>query len=449
MLCFFKKWRGFCLAALAVILSVSLWPDPAPALQDVEKLDKSVVKIIKKLSPRKTSSGTGFIINDRIIGTNRHVAGKAGDKVKVYLSHSTTPQPAKVIFSSVRFDIAILKTERPLSGGMSAILSSAEIKKGNEVYALGFPGLAEQTSPSIINPTLTSGIVGRIFLGVWSRDGDLKVIQHSAAVNPGNSGGPLFDDCGRVVGINTKASLSGRIVRDKAGKILNVMAGQGILFSSHISELIKILKQNSISYKSSATKCVPPSSGADSQARRQVAVLNNLLNQLTQQMIIGGSIGGVLLLAALALALRKPRARIIHAAKQVKEQVSGYSRKVEDGVSRALGGKAGAPHHLVLAGFDQGGHALRLKLDRRQLADRWGVTIGRAPSLVEQALPGAMISRRHARFLWRDQGYGVEDLNSSQGTFINGEKLEPYREAAFHTGDEISFGDLQLVISKS
>ena len=424
MLCFFKKWRGLCLAALAVILSVSLWPDPAPALQDVEKLKRGVVLVVAG-----RSSGTGFIINKNFIVTNHHVI-KGARKVAIYPVNSRTGYRVEVVLANEALDIALLKSSQPLPG--TPVTLTLKLKDADKVFAVGFPGVSRQVDPSV-TPTFTEGTVSRILNRPQWKPAWEKAVQHDANIHPGNSGGPLVDDCDRVVGINT-------LVHQKASSV-NV--------ASHISELIKILKQNSISYKSSATKCVPPSSGADSQAHRQVAVLNNLLNQLTQQMIIGGSIGGVLLLAALALALRKPRARIIHAAKQVKEQVSGYSRKVEDGVSRALGGKAGAPHHLVLAGFDQGGHALRLKLDRRQLADRWGVTIGRAPSLVEQALPGAMISRRHARFVWRDQGYGVEDLNSSQGTFINGEKLEPYREAAFHTGDEISFGDLQLVISKS
>jgi serine protease Do len=144
--------------------------------------------------PRVThAQGSGFIISpDGLVLTNAHVVGGA-KQVTVTLSDHREYK-AKVLGADRTSDIAVLKisaTDLPTV----QLGNSDNLGVGDYVLAIGEPfGLAE---------TATAGIVsakGRTLPG----DGYVPFIQTDAAVNPGNSGGPLFDSNGAVVGINAQ-----------------------------------------------------------------------------------------------------------------------------------------------------------------------------------------------------------------------------------------------------
>lgn len=135
--------------------------------------------------------GSGFIISeDGYIITNNHVVTKSNG-IFVTLTNGKEYK-AKVIGTDVRTDVALIKIDakglQPLTIG-----DSKALKKGQWVLAIG--------SPFGLDSTVTSGIVSAI-----NRDtGDyLPFIQTDVAVNPGNSGGPLIDLAGRVVGVNSQ-----------------------------------------------------------------------------------------------------------------------------------------------------------------------------------------------------------------------------------------------------
>ncbi|MFN3628677.1 MAG: Do family serine endopeptidase [Casimicrobiaceae bacterium] len=152
---------------------------------------------------RRQGGGSGFIISsDGYIVTNHHVVDEA-DEVNVRLTDKREFK-AKVIGKDQRTDIAILKIGatglRPVKIG-----DPNALKIGEWVAAIGQP-LGFET-------TLTTGVVSakaRASRG-GDRTGDLvPFIQHDAAVNPGNSGGPLFNSRGEVVAVNSMiATFSG------------------------------------------------------------------------------------------------------------------------------------------------------------------------------------------------------------------------------------------------
>ncbi len=137
--------------------------------------------------------GSGFIISsDGLVLTNAHVVREA-KQVTVKLS-DRREYAAKVLGSDAATDIAVLKIDA--SGLPTVTLGEARsLQVGDPVLAIGSPFGFEQTA--------TQGIVsakGRSLPG----DSYVPFIQTDAAVNPGNSGGPLFDAGGRVVGINAQ-----------------------------------------------------------------------------------------------------------------------------------------------------------------------------------------------------------------------------------------------------
>jgi serine protease Do len=137
--------------------------------------------------------GSGFIISpDGLILTNAHVVHEAKD-VTVQLS-DRREYPAKVLGSDPVTDIAVLKIDAK-NLPVVRLGDPSQLQVGDRVLAIGSPyGFAE---------TATAGIVsakGRSLPG----DAVVPFIQTDAAVNPGNSGGPLFDGHGAVVGINAQ-----------------------------------------------------------------------------------------------------------------------------------------------------------------------------------------------------------------------------------------------------
>lgn len=137
--------------------------------------------------------GSGFIVStDGLILTNAHVVRDA-KQVTVKLS-DRREFSARVLGSDTATDIAVLKIDA--KGLPTATLGDARnVQVGDWVLAIGAPYGFEQTA--------TQGIVsakGRSLPG----DGVVPFIQTDAAVNPGNSGGPLFDAGGRVIGVNAQ-----------------------------------------------------------------------------------------------------------------------------------------------------------------------------------------------------------------------------------------------------
>jgi putative peptide zinc metalloprotease protein len=103
----------------------------------------------------------------------------------------------------------------------------------------------------------------------------------------------------------------------------------------------------------------------------------------------------------------------------------------------------------ALSGFDSDGRAVRLNVAREALARAGrGLVIGRQESLSDLVLEDSTVSRRHARVVELDGGVGIVDLNSSNGTAIDGELLAPYSDPVLlRTGAKIEFGDVKLTFS--
>ena len=152
---------------------------------------------------RRQGGGSGFIISaDGLIVTNSHVVEDA-DEVLVKLTDRREFK-AKVIGSDKRSDVAVIKIEA--TGLPSVKIGNPDrVRVGEWVAAIG--------QPLGFESTLTSGIVSAKSRA--SRGGDttgdlVPFIQHDAAVNPGNSGGPLFNMRGEVIAINSMiATVSG------------------------------------------------------------------------------------------------------------------------------------------------------------------------------------------------------------------------------------------------
>lgn len=429
-----------------VCMLIVLVAPRAAAGPDISQIEQGVVRVITQ-TRRGTSTGTGFIVNSSgLVATNQHVV-EGGRAFHVLISGSRSPVQAEVLWKDSGLDLALLRAQG--LGGRPVTVSRSPLKKGDDVIALGFPGLADKKG-NAVDATVTKGVIGRLFRGSW-RSARLGIIQHSAELNPGNSGGPLFDACGSVVGINTQASLSGRIIRDAQGRVVEVMAGQGIFFASRVSELMAVLGSRGERVAANDTPCVAMSE-ADVETRRQAEEaqqqvqdssrrLTDALHELGRRVWIVSAFMALGILAVLGLALRRPRERIMSI-------VGEYAAAL----SQVLPGRRppGLKRGIVLSGFTTDGKPLRVRLaGRRFTRQGYGLTIGRAPALVDAALPDERASRRHLRIRWTGDRFEIEDLHSSSGTVLNGQSLEPFRPCPLDAGDVVGVGGLELMVSKA
>ncbi|MEN9803840.1 MAG: hypothetical protein RIS41_687 [Actinomycetota bacterium] len=166
----------------------------------VERVSPSVVTVVASsggnFGPGR-STGTGVVItSDGEILTNSHVIEES-DEVFVLFGDSIDPIPAEVMAADPGNDLALLKVD--LDGLTPAVFADPEsISIGDEVVAVGFALDLDG------GPTVTRGIVSALNRTIANSDGALDgLIQTDAAISSGNSGGPLLNASGEVVGINT------------------------------------------------------------------------------------------------------------------------------------------------------------------------------------------------------------------------------------------------------
>jgi tetratricopeptide (TPR) repeat protein len=174
-----------CLAGAAV----SQDKGDMPPDQIYSRSKGSVVTILTfDVNKAPLEQGSGFVIAQNRIITNYHVmAGSAS--ASIVFDDGTTLPVSTLAAGSVQLDIAIL----PVNTGGRAPLplgDELEVKVGQSVYAIG--------APQGLSASLSNGLVS-----AFREDGGQFLIQTTANISPGSSGGPLFDKNGRVIGITT------------------------------------------------------------------------------------------------------------------------------------------------------------------------------------------------------------------------------------------------------
>ncbi len=162
--------------------------------------DSTGVVAIKAVTEDGEDEGTGIVLNEKgLILTNDHVI-KGATSILVDASKSSkTTRVATLVGEEANQDLALISVN-PSGLGLKplALASSSSVQVGDAVYAIGNPyGLEE---------TLTRGIVSALGREIEAPDGSkiTGAIQTDAALNPGNSGGPLLNEEGEVIGVNSQ-----------------------------------------------------------------------------------------------------------------------------------------------------------------------------------------------------------------------------------------------------
>ena len=234
------------LRTAVLLLATLLTPAAAAIAVDIGTLEKSVVRIVVSLADG-ISTGSGSVVANGVVLTNHHVI-EDGGRIEVGSKHTgDTLYDARILWKSAELDLAVLQVDGlpPLPVATLAIQKSG---KGEKVWAMGYPGASDLGRQLTSEATVTGGVISLFHRQPWPQGSvALWIIQHDAAVNPGNSGGPLFDDCGRVVGVNTA-----KAVRE---------AVEGVFWASRITEAIREMEREGITLQKDNATCTPSEGG--------------------------------------------------------------------------------------------------------------------------------------------------------------------------------------------
>ncbi len=509
-----KSVRWMARGALAALALGAAHAASAPAFAfDVKRADASVVRVLAvvvkeqggRLQPITGGTGTGFVIDREHVATNYHVihieeqvAKVEGGKEYIAVREPGAKQNvrATVIWKSKELDLAVLKVPG-LKREALTLSSAAPIDyppKGAKVFALGYPGISDQALQSeegFVTSTLTTGVVGktvRAGVGGTTR----PVIQHDAAINTGNSGGPLFDNCNVVIGVNTFVALSRLQVMedDKGQRIATGATSAGISLSPHVGNLITAVQQvpalKDVRLNlSSASDCADEAGGipawlygamgafalmamtgmivAFTRRREVVRVVESYSAWVRRKGVSPGAPRTSGVKPAAAPAAPAPGATEAtavppRAAAQTSEPTANTAMPAPRGRmdARTESGAIAPPAigDWVLSGFDTHGNTLRVSisqadLDKAMAGAEKGVILGRSSSLSDKIVNDASVSRRHAKVA-RGDGGGLllEDLNSAYGTKVNDETVAAFQKLPLAAGDKVTMGAITLDLSQ-
>lgn len=459
-------------AVLWALAAVGPYLNAANALDDgaLRRAAEPAVLLVAASDGNVGGSGSGFVLNgDGHVATNEHVV--AGFN-QFLLRQRDQYVPATVVWSSKGLDLAVVQMQESLPDirAVTLALSPPKDNSDHAVWAIGFPGtsdfLVERDNifgPNYVaRPTYTRGAFSHIIENArWGGDGRGRTdaVQHDAVINRGNSGGPLFDACGRVIGVNT-AGLGASVEE-------GVVHVEPVYWASFAGVLARELDTLGIEYQSTSEPCLAAvfdsvsaedvdqiqarideverllgeaDGREDAALREELASLRAQLEDAeSEQWIVPAAVavGVIVILSVVCAVFASFRRSMLHAMSRMQQ---GASRVVQQGASRMVRSPRSEARVSSPPPAPQ---------PRREHPRRLRVGRGRDADVVVRS---ESVSRLHAELTIADVGdgrggvrqYTLTDCDSTNGTrVLRHGRWQRVRHEIVAPDERIRLGDYQ------
>lgn len=398
--------------------------------------DSGVMRVMV-IKSKSYGWGTGFLINRQgYVVTNHHVIksgiGNPGARLIVLdggksRSHQ---KPYRIVWYSQVKDLAILKVTGlnrrrvPLT---MAEVEKRKLKKGQLVWTSGFPGASDFARRLSLEPVRKDGFVSAYrSLPLRSRSRDIRILEHNATTNKGNSGGPVSDRCGRVVSVTSVAS----------------RGGSGTYWAIRISELTDELRKLGISFRLDTSACV----GAGTKVIYRTKVIDKT------RTIIKKTGAPIWVIVVLGIILLITIGAIIYLWRR-KPKTEGMTQFLRKEVSRIVRRKT-ADQGQASSSADQEKPTVQVGkiyafLHGSQRVNGVAVPITNNPVIIGRSdnadctITIEEVGREHVRVGWDEElkQCWIEDQDSMNGTWTeNGKRLEAGKRVYLNSGDSFYLG---------
>lgn len=177
--------------------NIAIFEEASPSVAYITTLQREERPFGRRVTETPKGTGSGIVWDERghVVTSHHVVQGASGARVVL---HDRSVHDARLVGASPANELAVLKIDAP-PGALRPlpIGSSSDLRVGQHTYAIG--------NPFGLDRSLSTGVVSALGRTIRSASGKPidEAIQTDAAVNPGNSGGPLLDSAGRLIGVNT------------------------------------------------------------------------------------------------------------------------------------------------------------------------------------------------------------------------------------------------------
>ena len=433
-------------------------------------------------------SGTGFLINDNTVLTNFHVTnldyeemayvmaelGKTEAEIKSRLSVSVTISrdvtlPASILTESNEMDFSALRLSSSLQGKTPLKIRDTQnpVQQADDVYAIGFPEtssiMQSINTYTSSDATITQGIVNKIGVGLNLHSfANTTFIQTSCNLDNGNSGGPMVDEYGYVVGIcqGSTQNATDYYYSVEISQVTEVLDALGVFYEPGIVPIPVPTETDPVETETKPVPTetdpveTPPSTPGTTETLPHIPDDPGLDTKMIL-IIAAVAVAVIVVIVVVVVAGGKKKKAPAPAPAPAPRPVAPVAPNAgfapvaptyptqDAGETTVLGGGAGET--TVLRPSVNGGTLIRKRTGESISINTDKFVIGRERKSVNYCISdNNSVSRNHITLTVRSGVTFLTDMNAANGTFVNGVKVPPRQEIALKNGDKITLADEDL-----